>query len=155
MCRSEDRRSRRLAKPLPVHGSMDHSDQRMRRIRVLVEGRVNEVHIQPVDALPQYEAEVDITASYRTVSSDARHRLPKGSFAAPTSAIAMDMPHFEDADAPLGPGTHVRLIWHGQRTVPGIGAGTRLRCSGMLAFLGGVPVIYNPRYEIVSRHQEL
>ncbi|RUQ22735.1 hypothetical protein [Kocuria sp. HSID16901] len=126
------------------------------RIRVLVEGRVTEVHLQPIMARPRYEAEVDITASYRTVSSETRGKTPKGSFAAPTSAIAMDMPHFDtDDEAPLGPGTHVRLVWHGQRTVPGIGAGTRLRCSGMLADLNGVPVIYNPRYEIVSRHQEI
>lgn len=144
-----------MAESRPVPGTAGPQTTGPERIRVLVEGRVSEVRIQPVDALPRYEAEVDITGSYRTVSSDSRHRLPKGSFAAPTSAIAMDMPHFEDGDAPLGPGTHVRLIWHGQRTVPGIGAGTRLRCSGMLAVREGAPVIYNPRYEIVSRHQEL
>lgn len=145
-----------MAKSASVAGSVPGSSPGQQRIRVLVEGRVTEVHIQPVNALPRYEAEVDVTASYRTFSSETRKKVAKGSFVAPTSAIAMDMPHFdEDDDAPLGPGTHVRLVWHGQRTVPGIGAGTRLRCSGMLADLDGAPVIYNPRYEIVSRHQDI
>lgn len=144
-----------MAESPSVHRPADRDGREPARIRVLVEGRVNEVRIRPRNELPRYEAEVDITASYRAVSSDVRGRLPRGSVTAPTSAIAMDMPHLDDDDAPLGPGTHVRLVWHGQRTVPGIGAGTRLRCSGLLASVSGAPVIYNPRYEIVSRHQEL
>ena len=64
----------------------------------------------------------------------------------------MDTPELSDAPGPLAPGARVRLIWHGQRSVPGLDAGTRLRCSGMLARDAVGPVIYNPRYEIVSRH---
>lgn len=50
--------------------------------------------------------------------------------------------------SPLSPGMRVRLIWLGQRQVPGIVAGGYLRVSGMLS-TRDEPVIYNPRYEIV------
>ena len=43
------------------------------------------------------------------------------------------------------------LIWHGQRSVPGVLAGSLLRCSGMLSQYPGDPRIYNPRYEIVPQ----
>lgn len=88
----------------------------------------------------------------------SRHQSPdqrmrhRAAFAPPTSVIALDMPRFEeDEEAPVRPGARVQLVWHGQRTVPGIRAGTRLRCSGLLAFREADPVIHNPRYEIVSR----
>lgn len=44
----------------------------------------------------------------------------------------------------------VELLWHGQRSVPGIMAGTRLRCLAMVCFPEGVPTMYNPRYEIIA-----
>nr|WP_245356731.1 hypothetical protein [Paeniglutamicibacter kerguelensis] len=58
-------------------------------------------------------------------------------------------------DRPAPPGgrraavPHLRLIFVGQRRVPGIWAGTRLRYEGMVAPIDGVPTIYNPRYEIL------
>lgn len=58
-----------------------------------------------------------------------------------------------DAPAPPGgrrsPVTRIQLVWNGQRRVPGIEAGTRLRFEGMIAQVDGVPTIYNPRYEIL------
>lgn len=50
--------------------------------------------------------------------------------------------------APLPAGSRLKLIWLGQREVPGILAGGYLRVSGMLA-TGDPALIYNPRYEIV------
>ena len=50
---------------------------------------------------------------------------------------------------PMVSGTRVRLVWHGQHSVPGIIAGTSLRASGMLTQRHGRHTIYNPRYEIV------
>lgn len=50
---------------------------------------------------------------------------------------------------PLGEGALVRLVWHGQRIVPGIEAGTYVRCSGMLSTEAIPATIFNPRYEIV------
>ncbi|WP_026552031.1 hypothetical protein [Arthrobacter sp. H20] len=45
----------------------------------------------------------------------------------------------------------VRLVWIGQRRVPGIEAGVQLAFEGMVSPVDGMPTIYNPRYEIVGR----
>lgn len=58
-------------------------------------------------------------------------------------------------DHPAPPGgrrsavPHLRLVFVGQRRVPGIWAGTRLRYEGMVAPIDGVSTIFNPRYEIL------
>ncbi len=53
-------------------------------------------------------------------------------------------------------GTHedVRIVWMGQRRVPGVEAGVALRFEGMLSLVGGIPTVYNPRYEIIGRPEE-
>lgn len=53
---------------------------------------------------------------------------------------------------PLNAGDRVVLIWHGQSKVPGILAGTYVRCSGMLSLRSKPATIFNPRYEIVPAH---
>lgn len=64
------------------------------------------------------------------------------------------------ADRPAPPGgrrgeaAQVRLVWLGQRRVPGIFAGSRLRCEGMVAMVDGVATIHNPRYEILPDPHE-
>ncbi|MBG6181106.1 OB-fold nucleic acid binding domain-containing protein [Arthrobacter sp. CAN_A1] len=45
----------------------------------------------------------------------------------------------------------VRLVWIGQRRVPGIEAGTQIAFEGMVSPVDGMPTIYNPRYEIIGR----
>lgn len=52
-----------------------------------------------------------------------------------------------------GPVVRIVLAWNGQRRVPGIEAGTRLRFEGMIARIDGVPTIYNPRYEILPEEE--
>jgi hypothetical protein len=47
----------------------------------------------------------------------------------------------------------LRVIWLGRRRVPGIDAGTEVRLDGMLAVRDGVPTMFNPRYEILSRQE--
>ncbi|MDO4919786.1 hypothetical protein [Kocuria sp.] len=44
----------------------------------------------------------------------------------------------------------VELLWNGQRSVPGVVAGTRLRCLAVVCFPDGVATMHNPRYEIVT-----
>lgn len=67
---------------------------------------------------------------------------------APTFAVSV-------VDHPAPPGgrrsavPHLRLIFVGQRRVPGIWAGTRLSYEGMVAPIDGVATIFNPRYEIL------
>lgn len=50
---------------------------------------------------------------------------------------------------PVAAGEKVQLVWHGQKSVPGITAGTYLRVSGMLSTRQSPVRIFNPRYEIV------
>jgi hypothetical protein len=47
----------------------------------------------------------------------------------------------------------LRVIWLGRRRVPGIDAGTEVRLEGMLTVRDGVPTMFNPRYEILSRQE--
>lgn len=51
----------------------------------------------------------------------------------------------------LAPRPKVRLVWVGQRRVPGIEAGTSLAFEGMVSTVDGCPTIFNPRYEIIGR----
>lgn len=48
----------------------------------------------------------------------------------------------------------VRVVWMGQRRVPGIEAGVTVRIEGMLTRVDGIPTVYNPRYEIIGRPEE-
>jgi hypothetical protein len=48
----------------------------------------------------------------------------------------------------------VRVIWMGQRRVPGIEAGIGLRFEGMVTRVDGIPTVYNPRYEIIGRPED-
>lgn len=58
----------------------------------------------------------------------------------------------ESADAARpGRGPAIRLIWLGRQQIPGIGASTLLRFSGMLSARHGEPTMYNPRYEILAK----
>ncbi len=52
------------------------------------------------------------------------------------------------------PVERVKLVWLGQRRVPGIGAGGWLRCSGMLFTEGGNRVMYDPSYEILEAEED-
>ena len=70
---------------------------------------------------------------------------------------------------PVGPGRHqpisaggvrkpydrLRVIWLGRTRVPGIEAGVQLRLNGMVTQLDGLPAMFNPRYEILSRQEHL
>jgi hypothetical protein len=43
----------------------------------------------------------------------------------------------------------VRLIFMGQKSVPGIKPGVKVEYSGMVALVEQIPTIFNPRYVIV------
>ena len=55
--------------------------------------------------------------------------------------------------ASAGARTRLRVVWLGRRRVPGIEAGTEVRLEGMLARNAGLPTMFNPRYEILSRQE--
>lgn len=57
---------------------------------------------------------------------------------------------------PAGPGElaaggeRLRLVWIGQRAVPGIEAGRWLHVEGFRADHDGVPTVFNPRYRLLA-----
>lgn len=51
-------------------------------------------------------------------------------------------------------GQRTRLVWMGQREVPGIEAGVELAFEGMANRVEGTLTVYNPRYEIIGRPEE-
>ena len=49
---------------------------------------------------------------------------------------------------------HVRLKFMGQKKVPGIAPGVKVKYSGMVAPVDQVPTIFNPRYVIVPESRQ-
>lgn len=86
-------------------------------------------HIESVTYLP-----ADQNAAFTAVVSDSDIRQP-------------------GANPASGRSSRLRVVWLGRRTVPGIAAGTEVRLEGMLSQSQGMPTIYNPRYEILSRQE--
>lgn len=112
------------------HGSTAHREQGQGagfpdRGRIAGKGFVERVTVLPRSASPQFSAMV------------ALH--PDDPIAGPGSAR-------EDR--------RVRLIWNGQRRIPGIDPGIDLAFEGMVSLVDGIPTIHNPRYEIVGRPEE-
>ncbi|GAA0197585.1 hypothetical protein [Glutamicibacter creatinolyticus] len=48
---------------------------------------------------------------------------------------------------------HVRLLFMGQKRVPGIKPGVKIRYSGMLSLVDQVPTVHNPRYLILPQER--
>ncbi|WP_233568671.1 hypothetical protein [Kocuria soli] len=57
----------------------------------------------------------------------------------------------QDPECPSVEGKPVRLVWQGQREVPGVAVGVYLDCVGLLCHRGPDATIFNPRYEIVAK----
>ncbi len=70
------------------------------------------------------------------------------------TAIITDLDE-QRAGVSIGHGSEkrLRIVWLGRRRVPGIEAGTEVRVEGMLTQSHGLPTIFNPRYEIISRQE--
>lgn len=48
----------------------------------------------------------------------------------------------------------LRVVWLGRRRIPGVKAGLELRLEGMVTVRDGLPTMFNPRYEILSRQED-
>ncbi|MDR6507820.1 hypothetical protein J2805_003527 [Arthrobacter oryzae] len=87
-------------------------------------------------------------ASFTAIVTD--HDVPGSKGGVPPAAA-------EPATArkPGGPGRRdrLRVVWLGRRRVPGVDPGCELRLEGMLTFRDGLPTMFNPRYEILSRQE--
>ncbi|GAA4040349.1 MULTISPECIES: hypothetical protein [Arthrobacter] len=66
------------------------------------------------------------------------------------SAIVVDRIARRGENEPL---VRLRVIWLGRRKVTGIEPGTLLRLEGMVTVRDGMPTMFNPRYEILSRQE--
>jgi len=81
---------------------------------------------------------------------------------APASQIAAFTAIVVDHDStpvrrqPAGRGSigRLRVVWLGRRRIPGIAAGAELRLDGMVTVRDGLPTMFNPRYETLSRMEE-
>ncbi|MFJ5859822.1 hypothetical protein ACIQCM_00155 [Pseudarthrobacter sp. NPDC092439] len=93
--------------------------------RVLCRGRIESVTYVPSGEAPAFTAIVTDTAAGRT----GRPARPGGEHG------------------------RLRVVWLGRRRVAGIGPGTELRLEGMLSHSRGLPTMFNPRYEILSRQE--
>jgi hypothetical protein len=85
------------------------------------------------------------------------HDRPARATSAPTMpAQASPAPAGTGRNRPsTGQRGRLRVIWLGRRRVPGIDAGAELRLEGMLTVRDGLPTMFNPRYEILSRQENL
>ncbi|MBM7782916.1 hypothetical protein [Arthrobacter tumbae] len=81
--------------------------------------------------------------------------LPRSSAPQFDATVAL---HTQRATSPAAeakqPGRRIRLVWIGQRRIPGIDPGVDLAFEGMVSVIDGIPTIHNPRYEIVGRPEE-
>ena len=103
-------------------------------------------------------------AAFTAVVVDHDAPETRGAKAAPAGfAAAAVQPAAEPATKPAAgprrqrpavPKDRLRVVWLGRRRIPGIDAGTELRLQGMVTVRDGLPTMFNPRYEIVSRQEE-
>jgi hypothetical protein len=118
-------RSPTLADQGPPNQSAETPVPLPRRGRVAGSGFVERVTILPRNDPPQFSATVALHTARPATGSEAAH-----------------------------PANRVRLVWTGQRRIPGIDPGIELAFEGMVSLVDGTPTIHNPRYEIVGRPEE-
>lgn len=146
------------------------------RFRARVAGQVERVHLSHVQSSPRFEVtllverskplppakthpmtgmpiaetgeDLDDTADISAEEASSGAPLVEGGFASRFSVNRAAPKVLYPDFPPLPVGARLRLVWLGQRQVPGIQAGGYLRVSGMLS-TRETPTIYNPRYEII------
>ena len=133
------------------------------RGRVLCHGFIESVTYAPASHVAAFTAVV--------VDHDAPPARTRGAGAVPAGSVtaaAQPAQPVAAADAqpaaaqpagarrqrPSGPKDRLRVVWLGRRRIPGVDAGTELRLQGMVTVRDGLPTMFNPRYEILSRQEE-
>ena len=81
-------------------------------------------------------------------------RFPRRSAAGAAAPAAPPAAAGARRQRPFGPKDRLRVVWLGRRRIPGVDAGTELRLQGMVTVRDGLPTMFNPRYEILSRQEE-
>ena len=129
------------------------------RGRVLCHGYIESVTYAPASNVAAFTAVVVDHDAPKTRGAKA---VPGGSAAAaqPAAQPAAAQPAAVQPAAgprrqrPAVPKDRLRVVWLGRRRISGIDAGTELRLQGMVTVRDGLPTMFNPRYEIVSRQEE-
>jgi hypothetical protein len=118
------------------------------RGRVLCHGFIEAVTYAPASHVAAFTA---IIVDHDT--PPAKHRTA-GTTTAGTGSALPAAPAAARRQRPAVPKDRLRVVWLGRRRIPGVDAGTELRLEGMVTVRDGLPTMFNPRYEILSRQEE-
>lgn len=118
---------------LPPRPAVLSLDELPDKGRVVCQGRIESVTYLPADQAPAFTA----------IVSDAEPGRAEAGRAEPGRR--------QSGQAKAH--GRLRVVWLGRRRVPGIEAGAELRLEGMLSRSQGLPTMFNPRYEILSRQE--
>ncbi len=130
------------------------------RGRVLCHGFIESVTYVPANQVASFIAIVidrDAPAPVSRFAALGAKAGPKTGANANLPAAAVSTQRVrpgEQRQRPVGPKERLRVVWLGRRRIPGVDAGTELRLEGMVTMRDGLPTIFNPRYEILSRQEE-
>ena len=129
------------------------------RGRVVCHGFIESVTYAPASQVAAFTAVVVDHDAPRIKTPGAKTSgaaaVPSASAAAGAAAAARRRPAAgARRHRPSGPKDRLRVVWLGRRRIPGVDAGTELRLQGMVTVRDGLPTMFNPRYEILSRQEE-
>jgi hypothetical protein len=125
------------------------------RGRVLCHGYIESVTYAPASHVAAFTAVVvdhDAPKTRGAKAAAAGSAASAVQSAAGTAATARSAGPLRQR--PAIPKDRLRVVWLGRRRIPGIDAGTELRLQGMVTVRDGLPTMFNPRYEILSRQEE-
>ena len=124
------------------------------RGRVLCHGYIESVTYAPASQVAAFTA---VVVDHDVPKTRGAKAVPAGSVASavqPGAEPAGAGPAAPRRQRPAVPKDRLRVVWLGRRRIPGVDAGTELRLQGMVTVRDGLPTMFNPRYEIVSRQEE-
>ena len=123
------------------------------RGRVVCHGFIESVTYAPASQVAAFTAVVVDHDAPRIKTPGAK--TPGAAAVASGSGAAVAQPATgARRQRPSGPKDRLRVVWLGRRRIPGVDAGTELRLQGMVTVRDGLPTMFNPRYEILSRQEE-
>lgn len=129
-----DAPGRKPADAVPVRGLPE-------RGRVLCRGFIESVTYAPASEV----------AAFTAIVTD--HDAPPAK-SRPAASSVRTAPPAADRKRPAVAADRLRVVWLGRRRIPGVKAGLELRLEGMVTVREGLPTMFNPRYEILSRKEE-
>lgn len=114
------------------------------RGRVLCRGFIESVTYAPAGEV----------AAFTAIVTDHDAPPPKARTAVQARPAAQASQSGARRKGPAVAADRLRVIWLGRRRIPGVKAGLELRLEGMVTVRDGLPTMFNPRYEILSRQEE-